>query len=231
MKVRSRGNKRASLSSYSLHRGEGCRNASVTDAKDIQSQAPFAPVITSGEWSEPNEADSLAALSPHKSHHHRPRQAEKGCCQNRASRMNGRKPHCHVDLSSSRPTAKGVYPPAQYPVPERESSMETLDKRNPSAETSRRDVSPDVASRQTVTKEKKSFHIQIHIPCREANLVFMTYMREMEQRERNRKSRPVAAQCKKEIRRHEKQTLTLAGNSKEQEQMNNETHAHQTKIF
>jgi hypothetical protein len=38
--------------------------------------------------------------------------------------------------------------------------------------------------RQTVTKEMKSFHIQIHIPCREADLVFMTYMREMKRREK-----------------------------------------------
>jgi hypothetical protein len=44
---------------------------------------------------------------------------------------------------------------------------------------------------QTTISEMKpegwTFHIQIHIPCREANQVFMTYMREMTKEKKHNK--------------------------------------------
>jgi hypothetical protein len=59
-----------------------------------------------------------------------------------------------------------------------------------------------------MTKELKSFHIQIHIPCREADLVFMTYMREMKQKKGTEE--PTRRCSMQEKQQKQKQTLALA---------------------
>lgn len=59
-----------------------------------------------------------------------------------------------------------------------------------------------------MTKESKSFHIQIHILCREADLVFMTYMREMKQKKGTEE--PTRRCSMQEKQQKQKQTLALA---------------------
>lgn len=109
----------------------------------------------------------------------RPREAEKGTAQPSITDV-GIKPSRHVDLSSSRPSDRDACQsgiPYRKESPRREQSTKGTQPLKPVG-----DGRPNVVSRRTMTKKLKSFHIQIHIPCREADLVFMTYMREMKQK-------------------------------------------------
>jgi hypothetical protein len=76
----------------------------------------------------------------------------------------------------------------------------------------------------------KSFHIQIHIPCREADLVFMTYMREMKNREKGTEEPTRRCSMQERDEKAHKQTLTLAD---KQTKANKEKKnaCHQTRLF
>lgn len=156
--------------------------------------------------------------------HDRPWEAEKGTAQPSITDV-GIKPSRHVDLSSSRPSQGDVCQsgiPYQKESPQREQSTKGTQPLKPVG-----DGCPDVVSRRTMTKELKSFHIQIHIPCREADLVFMTYMREMKQK-KGTKSRPAAAQCKKNNKNKNKRWRWLRKGKKAN---NSQNACDQTRLF